>query len=76
MTERQKRREQRLKNIKVEKTSLHSNDNHSFCLDLSPLEAWELLAKISKEMWFIQTGQIAPTRVDKSQVRILTREML
>jgi len=71
MSERQKRREARLKSMKVEKISLYSNQNHSFTQELSPIEAWELVAKISKEMWFVQTGQVAPDRVDKQQVKIL-----
>ena len=38
-----------------------------------PRESWELLARISKESWFLETGQVAPTFLDKSQMRILRR---
>ncbi len=74
MTERQKRREQRLKTMQVKKIFLHSEENSSFCTNLSPLESWELLAKISRELWFLETGKLAPNRLDKSQIRIFTRE--
>jgi len=73
MTPREKRRAARLKTIKVTKTSLYSKDNHGFHIGLSPLESWELLAKISKESWYLETGQVAPSFLDKSQVRVLVR---
>ena len=74
MTERQKRREERLKRMQVQKTSLYSDANNSFTQGLSPSEAWELVAKISREMWFMQTGQKAPNKIDKQQVKITIRE--
>ena len=73
MTPREKRRQQRLNSIKVTKTTLYAKDNHSFHIHLSPRESWELLARISKESWFLETGQVAPTFLDKSQMRILRR---
>jgi hypothetical protein len=57
--------------MKVTKTTLYSKNNHSFHIGLSPLESWELLARISKESWYLETGQIAPNFLDKNQVRIL-----
>lgn len=74
MTQRKERREERLKNIKVKKLSLHSKENHSFHIGLSALESWELLSKISKESWFLETGQKAPDCVDKTVVKILSKE--
>jgi hypothetical protein len=73
-TDRQKRREKRLKNIKVKKISLYSEQNSSFCVELSPLESWELLARISKESWFLETGTLAPDILDKTKVQIFTRK--
>jgi len=49
MTSRDERRAKRLKKMKVTKTTLYSKNNHSFHIGLSPLESWELLARISKE---------------------------
>ncbi len=74
MTPREMRREERLKNIKVTKLSLHSKEDHSFHVGLSALESWELLSKISKESWFLETGQKAPNHVDKTVVKILSKE--
>ncbi len=71
MTSRDERRAKRLKKMKVTKTTLYSKNNHSFHIGLSPLESWELLARISKESWYLETGQIAPNFLDKNQVRIL-----
>lgn len=71
ITAHEKRREERLKIIKINKTTLYSEDNNSFHIGLSPLESWELLARISKESWYLETGQIAPSSLDKSKIRIL-----
>jgi hypothetical protein len=71
MTAREKRRAQRLKTLQVSKTSLHSSDSNSFHIGLSPLESWELLSRISKESWYLETAQVAPDFLDKSKVRIL-----
>ena len=73
MSDREKRREKRLKTLTVNKTSLYSKDNNSFHIGLSPLDSWELLARISKESWYLETGQKAPTFLDKAKVRILQR---
>jgi len=74
MTPREKRRAERLKTIKVNKISLHSSDNHSFHVGLSPIESWELLSRMSKEAWYLETGKKAPTSLNKSKVRIFTRQ--
>jgi len=74
MTPREQRRIKRLKTIKVNKISLHSSDNHSFHIGLSPLESWELLARISKEAWYLETGKKAPSSLDKNKVQIFTRQ--
>ena len=74
MTDREKRRAQRLKTIKVTKTSLHAKEHDSFHTGLSALESWELLAKISKESWYLETGQMPPASLDKNKIRIFTRE--
>ncbi len=50
----------------ITKVGLHSTEHDSFHTHLSAKEAWELLAKISKEAWMKQTGTAAPSRVDKS----------
>ncbi len=34
-------------------------------------ETWEVLAQISKESWFLETGKKAPKHLDKSKVTIL-----
>ena len=73
MTEREKRRAKRLNTIVINKTSLHDNDS-SLHICLSPLESWELLARISKESWFLQTGTVAPDHLDKSKVTIFQRD--
>ena len=74
MSDREKRREKRLKTLTVNKTSLYSKDNNSFHIGLSPLDSWELLARISKESWYLETNQKAPNSLDKSKIRIFTRE--
>ena len=74
MTQREKRRAKRLGNMRISKTSLYSTDNNSFHIGLSALESWELLARISKESWYLETNQKAPNSLDKSKIRIFTRE--
>ena len=74
MTQREKRRAKRLNSIRISKTSLYSSENNSFHTELSPLESWELLARISKESWYLETNQHAPNSLDKSKIRIFTKE--
>ncbi|MEA3522513.1 MAG: hypothetical protein U9R50_06035 [Campylobacterota bacterium] len=68
MQERAKRR--RVK-ATLQKVDLHSQEHHSFHTHLKPKDAWELLAKLSKEAWIEKTGAIADNRVDKSIVRFI-----
>lgn len=75
MTDKERRREERLKCLTVTQIGLHDEDNHAFHLSLSPRASWELLTKISHEAWYIQTGQKAPTRLDKNMVHIITKDM-
>ena len=50
----------------VQKIDLHSEEHNSFHIHLDVKRAWELLAKLSKERWMEETGEVAPQRVDKS----------
>ncbi len=74
MTQRERRREKRMKTMVVEKKSLHCEDNSALHIGLSPLESWEVLTRISKESWFLQTGKVAPMHLDKSKITILKRD--
>ncbi len=60
------RAEARKRTATFAKVGLHSKEHDSFHTHLSPKDAWELLAKLSKEAWMEQTGTVAPSRVDKS----------
>ncbi len=73
MTEREIRKAKRLQTIVVNKTSLYSDDNSALHIGLSALESWELLAKISQDSWFLETGKVAPLSLDKSKVKIFTK---
>ena len=73
LSEREKRRAQRLGQMQVKTMHLHSDENHAFHTELSTQESWELLAKISHEAWQIQTGKKAAERLDKSIVNIVKR---
>ena len=53
------------RNTSIEIKSLDSSDDNS-TKTLSPLEALELVAKLSKESYFLQTGTKPSDRVDKS----------
>lgn len=75
MTERQKRREARLQTIQVNTMPLHSTNNHAFHLNLSTQESWELLMRVSKESWFIETGEKASERLDRSVMRIVSKRL-
>ena len=66
-----KRAKERRKKATVKKLDLHSKDHHSFHLDFDDKASWELLARISKETWRLQTGVSPPFRVDKSVFKII-----
>jgi GTPase Era involved in 16S rRNA processing len=71
MTARQQRRKERQKTMQVVKTSLRSDANNSLTSHLTPSQSWELMTRIARESWFLQTGQEVPDRVDKTYVRII-----
>lgn len=64
---------QRSKNraVKVEIGKVANSD--SFTTFLSPLESLELVSKISKESFFLETGSVPDDRVDKNICRVFAR---
>lgn len=62
----EERAEARRRIATITKIGLHSKEHDSFHAHLGVKDAWELLAKLSKEAWMEQTGKAAPSRVDKS----------
>lgn len=71
MSDMRERAEARKKIATVTKIDLRSKEHDSFHERLDVKDAWNLLAKISKEAWFLQTGLEAPHRVDKSVYRLI-----
>ncbi len=69
----QERATKRRKNITFSKVSLHSERHHSFHIHLDVKDAWELLARHSKETWIEKTGQIPASHVDKSVYRFIKK---
>lgn len=67
----QERAEARKRTATVKKFDLHSKEHHSFYINLDATQAWELLAKLSKERWMEETGLMAPGAVDKSVCKII-----
>ncbi len=67
----EERAEARKRTATFTKVGLHSKEHDSFHTHLNPQDAWELLAKLSKEAWMEQTGTVAPSRVDKSICRFI-----
>lgn len=73
LTELQKRALERKKKITVKKTSLHDEiSHHSFHFELNISQSWNLLTQMSIQKWESETGNKAPTWVDKTKVRIIT----
>jgi hypothetical protein len=68
-----KRAASRKRLLSVNQVDLSAQGDNTLTPSLSPIEAWELLAKISREMYYLQTGKITDSRVDKSIVNILQR---
>jgi hypothetical protein len=65
-----KRSRQRASKITMQQ--VNTSDSNSLVLNaLSPLESWELVAKIAREMYFLSTNKIPTSRVDKSIVKIV-----
>ncbi len=75
MTNREERRAKRLKNITVKKIDLGSEEDSAFHFNLTPRQCWELLSKISKEAWFLESGQKAPDKLDKTKIKIIHRSV-
>lgn len=72
MTDLEKRAEARRQKVTIQKIKLHSEEHHSFHIHLNTKQSWELLAKLSKEAWIEQTGNIPSNRVDKSIYRFVS----
>lgn len=71
-----KRALERKNRITVNQVDAKSELNNSFTKFLSPLDSWELLAKISNEMYFLQTGIKPDNRVDKAVVNIVQKGII
>ncbi len=69
--ERAKRRAQM---IHITQIDLKSDANHSLTPFLSPIDAWEMVAKLSREFYFLHTGIQPSDRVDKTVVHISQHE--
>jgi hypothetical protein len=66
-----KRSKERKGRISVEIIDMKSDKNSSFIEFSSLEESWEMLAKISKENYFLQTGKKPENRTDKSVCRCI-----
>ncbi len=71
MSTMQQRAKQRRKSLTLNIVNLHAQEHHSFHTHLNTKDAWELLAKLSKEAWMEKTGMLANNRVDKSSYRFI-----
>lgn len=67
----EQRAEARRARISIKQVDLHSKEHNSFHPHLDLKSAWELLARLSKEAWIEQTGEIPPSSVDKSVVKFI-----
>lgn len=56
--DKERRRVERKKGMKVTKTALHDRGS-ALHVGLSPLKSWELVSRISKESWYLETGEAA-----------------
>ncbi|GEM_PF-5340781 len=65
-----KRSKQRASQISIQQVDI-SEKSSSLASSLSPLESWELVSKIAREMYFLSTNKIADYKVNKSVVRII-----
>ena len=74
MTTMAQRAIERRKTIIIKKVDLHSIENHSFHIHLDVKKSWELLTRLSHEAWIEKTGQIPPSRVDKSIYQFIRLE--
>jgi hypothetical protein len=69
------RRTARMQNISVLQINAKSELNSSLTLFLSPLDAWEMIKKISYEMYYMQTSIQPDTRLDKHVINIFKRDL-
>lgn len=70
-----KRSEERKSRITVKKVSLHDEtQSSSFHPEYDTISAWDHLMSISRLEYQRKTGKEAPNRVDKSKVKIVTKE--
>jgi hypothetical protein len=60
----------KLQKNKIKKSPLGFEDNNLH-INLSIKEAWELVARLSKDGWFMQTGKKAPNFLDKTKIKIV-----
>ncbi len=68
MLSKEQRKLVRMKTLTLNQVDLHSNENNSFHFNLTPLESWDLLSKLSYEEYFHQTGNTPSHFVDKTKV--------
>jgi hypothetical protein len=68
------RAETRKSKITLNSVRLNSNMNNPYTEHLSASDSWELLARISKNSFFLCTGKIAPDFVDKTIVKVFQRK--
>jgi hypothetical protein len=69
------RRTARMQNISVLQINAKSELNSSLTLFLSPLDAWEMIKKISYEMYYMQTNIQPDTRLNKQVINIFKRDL-
>jgi hypothetical protein len=69
------RRTARMQNISVLQINAKSELNSSLTLFLSPLDAWEMIKKISYEMYYMQTNIQPDTRLNKQVIHIFKRDL-
>ena len=57
--------------IIVNKCDLHSIEHHSYHFELNDTQSWNLLYKLSLKDWESKNNKKAPSKVDKSIVKII-----
>ncbi len=75
------RKEAILERSKMRKTSMSvtqinakSDSNNSLTHFLSPLESWEMIAKISRDLYLLEFNQQPSDHIDKKVLRIVTKK--
>lgn len=68
-----KRSLERRRKITILQTNLHNDDEQSLTPHLLPLEAWELTSKISRELYYLQTGQRPDVSVVRTVINVVQR---